>query len=85
MRKVWHVVDAVYNRYMVNAHTSGRTEDIYLSNGTHTIKLEDCLIWEDTEFTDAEADEILECLLDKEDGVGEDELEGWYLCSKVSA
>jgi hypothetical protein len=80
MRKIWQQTDAVYNRYLVNEYTSGRTEDIYLSNGVHTIMLEDCLIWEDSEFTDADADEILEYLLDTDDGVGMHDYEGWYLC-----
>lgn len=85
MRTVWKQVDAVYNRYLVTNITSGRTDDIYLSNGTDTIVLEDCLIWEDSEFTDEEADDIFEALKDTADGVGIDELEGWRLCSKASA
>jgi len=73
-------VDAVYNRYFIGESTSGRTEDIYLSNGEHTIMLEDCLIWEDSEFIDDEAEDILTHLLATENGVGVEEYEGWYLC-----
>ena len=78
-RTTWQVTDAVYNRYMVSEYTSGRTEDVYLNNGTHTIMLEDCLIWDDEEFTDAEADNILQHLQSTTDGVGVEEYEGWYL------
>jgi hypothetical protein len=79
MRKIWEQTDAVYNRYMIAETTSGSTDDIYLSNGTDTIMLEDCLIWEDSEFTDEEADDILEHLLSTDDGVGVEDYEGWRL------
>jgi hypothetical protein len=79
MRKIWKQTDAVYNRYMIAETTSGSTDDIYLSNGTDTIMLEDCLIWEDSEFTDEEADDILEHLLSTDDGVGVEDYEGWRL------
>jgi hypothetical protein len=82
MRKIWEQTEAVYNRYMIAATTSGRTHDIYLSNGEHTIMLEDCLIWEDSEFTDDEAEDILEHLQSTTDGVGIEDYEGWYLCKE---
>ena len=80
MRKVWEQVDVRSNRYFISEHTSGATNDIYLSNGIDTIMLEDCLIWEDSEFTDAEAEDILAHLQTTTDGVGVEEYEGWYLC-----
>jgi hypothetical protein len=83
MRKIWEQTDTVYNRYMIAETTSGRTDDIYLSNGEHTIMLEDCLIWEDSEFTDEEANDILEHLQSTDDGVGVEDYEGWYLCVEV--
>ena len=83
MRKIWEQTDAVYNRYMIAETTSGRTDDIYLSNGEHTIMLEDCLIWEDSEFTDDEAEDILAHLQSTTDGVGVEDYEGWYLCVEV--
>jgi hypothetical protein len=83
MRKVWDLEDMRSNRYFVSTITSGATNDIYLTNGTDTIMLEDCLIWEDDEFTDAEADDILAHLKSTADGVGVEEYEGWYLCVEV--
>jgi hypothetical protein len=82
MRIIWEQTDTVYNRYMIAETTSGRTDDIYLSNGEHTIMLEDCLIWEDSEFTDDEAEDILEHLQSTTDGVGIEDYEGWYLCKE---
>ena len=82
MRKIWEQTDTVYNRYMVNAYTSGRTDDIYLTNGIETIMLEDCLMLEDSEFTDEEAEEILENLQSTTDGVGIGDYEGWYLITE---
>ena len=77
-RTTWQVTDVVSNRYMVSEYTSGRTDDIYLTNGKHTIMLDDCLIWDDEEFTDREADDIL-AHLQANNGVGVDGYEGWYL------
>lgn len=82
MKKV-HVVDAVYNRYMISEYTSGRTEDIYLSDGTHTIMLEDCLIWDSEMFEDSEFYDILEHLQSTKDGVGVEEYEGWTLVKET--
>jgi hypothetical protein len=45
--------------------------------------LEDCLIWEDSEFTDDEAEDILAHLQSTTDGVGVEDYEGWYLCVEV--
>lgn len=58
MRKV-KLVDMVHNGYVITETTSGSTNDIYLTDGTTTIKLEDCLIWEDSLFTDEEFYEIV--------------------------
>jgi hypothetical protein len=81
-RIIWEQTEAVYNRYMIAATTSGSTHDIYLTNGIETIMLEDCLIWEDSEFTDDEAEDILEHLQSTTDGVGIGDYEGWYLCKE---
>ena len=60
MLKKVKVVDVQSNRYYIGATTSGSTSDIYLTDGTTTIKLEDCLIWEEADFTDAEFYDIVE-------------------------
>lgn len=82
MRTIWGQADAVARYCSAAATTSGRTDDIYLCNGEHTIMLEDCLIWEDSEFTDDEAEDILEHLQSTTDGVGIGEYEGWYLITE---
>ena len=79
-KRKWEQTDAVTNRYFIGASTSGRTDDIYLSNGKDTIMLEDCLIWDDSEFTDEEADDIL-AHLQANNGVGVEEFDGWYLAA----
>jgi hypothetical protein len=67
MRKV-QIVNEVHNRYFIGESTRGSTSDIYLSDGATTIKLEDCLIWEDSEFTDEEFYSIVEdCKMDAEE------------------
>jgi hypothetical protein len=38
------------NRYYIGDTTSGATNDIYITDGSTTLKLEDCLIWESSEF-----------------------------------
>jgi len=78
MQKV-KVVGAVYNRYLIAETTSGSTDDIYLSDGVHTIMLEDCLIWDSECFEDSEFYDILEHLQSTEDGVGVEEYEGWSI------
>ena len=59
MQKV-KVVDVQSNRYYIGDTTSGATNDIYLTDGVTTVMLEDCLIWEESEFTDAEFYDIVE-------------------------
>jgi len=83
MRKV-KVVGAVYNRYLIAETTSGSTNDVYLSDGEHTIMLEDCLIWEDSDFTDEEFYDILGVVqattAEQRDGT---EYEGWHLIKET--
>ena len=74
----WETVDAVYNRYLITSTTSGSTNDIYITDGEHTIMLEDCLIWDESIFEDAEADAIL-AHLQAVGGTGVEEYEGWHL------
>ena len=81
MRKV-EVIAVESNRYYIGETTSGATNDIYLSDGKHTIMLEDCLIWESECFEDEEFYDILEHLQSTEDGVGIGDYEGWYLCEE---
>ena len=76
------VVGMQDNRYFVSEYTSGSTNDIYLSDGVHTIMLEDCLIWDSEEFADEEFYDILEHLQSTADGVGVEEYEGWYLITE---
>jgi|APCry1669188879_1035177.scaffolds.fasta_scaffold68543_4 hypothetical protein len=48
MRKLKYTTEL--NRYYIGETTSGATNDIYITDGTTTLKLEDCLIWESSEF-----------------------------------
>jgi len=48
MRKLQYTTKL--NRYYVGATTSGATNDIYVTDGNVTLKLEDCLIWESSDF-----------------------------------
>lgn len=73
------VVDAVANRFFVGETTSGGTSNIYLTDGKHTIMLEDCLIWESECFEDSEFYDILAHLQQQEYGVGIEQYEGWHL------
>lgn len=67
MQKI-QVLDAVANRYYVGATTSGSTQDIYLTDGVTTVKLEDCLIWDSESFEDKEFYDIVErCKADAEE------------------
>ena len=59
MRKI-KVADVQSNRYYIGETTSGATNDIYLTDGVTTIKLEDCLIWEEASFEDEEFYDIVE-------------------------
>jgi hypothetical protein len=83
MRKV-KVVGAAYNRYLIAETTSGSTNNIYLRDGEHTIMLEDCLIWEDSDFTDEEFYDILGVVqattAEQRDGT---EYEGWHLIKET--
>jgi hypothetical protein len=77
MQKV-KVLDAQANRYFVSATTSGTTSDIYLTDGTTVVKLEDCLIWDSECFEDAEFYDIVKhCTANN--GVGVDGYEGWSI------
>lgn len=78
MRKI-QVVDAVANRYFVSDVTCGTTSDVYLTDGEHTLKLEDCLIWDSECFEDEEFYDILQHLQQQEYGVGVEQYEGWTL------
>lgn len=67
MQKI-KVLDTVANRYYVGETTSGATSDIYLTDGTTTVKLEDCLIFDSEDFEDAEFYDIVErCKADAEE------------------
>ena len=48
MRKLTYTTQL--NRYFVGETTSGATNDILITDGNTTLKLEDCLIWESSEF-----------------------------------
>jgi hypothetical protein len=78
MQKI-QVVDAVANRYFVSETTSGSTSNVYLTDGVHTLMLEDCLIWDSEVFEDAEFYDILQHVQQQEYGTGVEEYEGWHL------
>jgi hypothetical protein len=71
MRKI-KVVDAVANRYYIGETTSGSTSDIYLTDGTITLKLEDCLIWDSECFEDEEFYDIVA-------NIGNEGYDGWSI------
>ena len=48
MRKLTYTTQL--NRYYIGETTSGATNDILITDGNVTLKLEDCLIWESSEF-----------------------------------
>jgi hypothetical protein len=77
MQKI-QVVDTVANRYFIGATTSGTTSDVYLTDGTTTVKLEDCLIFDSDCFEDEEFYDIVEHL-QANGGVGVDAYEGWSI------
>lgn len=81
MRKI-KVIDAVANRYFVSETTSGSTSDIYLTDGTTVVKLEDCLIWDSECFEDSEFYDIVEHCK-QNNGVGVDGYEGWTIVKEV--
>jgi hypothetical protein len=78
MQKV-QVVNAVANRYFVSETTSGSTSNVYLTDGVHTLMLEDCLIWDSEAFEDEEFYDILQHVQQQEYGTGVEEYEGWHL------
>ena len=58
MQKI-KVADVQSNRYYIGETTSGATNDIYLTDGETTVKLEDCLIWDSESFEDEEFYDIV--------------------------
>jgi hypothetical protein len=77
MNKV-KIVDVQSNRYFIGETTSGATNDIYLTDGKTTIKLEDCLIWEEELFDDEEFYAIVE---DCKANAAEMAEQGWSIVS----
>lgn len=78
MRKLT-VTQGNYNRYLIAQTTSGATHDYEITDGEHTIMLDDCLIFEQDCFSVREFDDIVTHLQQQQDGVGIDEFEGWTL------
>jgi hypothetical protein len=65
------------NRYFIGDTTSGATNDIYITDGNVTLKLEDCLIWESSEFKMRDFDEtVKQC----KTNTAEMAEMGWTLC-----
>jgi len=78
MRKLTYTTEL--NRYYIGESTSGATNDIYITDGQYVLKLEDCLIWESSEFTLAEFDDIVSKLIESElTGQTFLDLDGWTL------
>ena len=66
MRKLTYTTE--HNRYYISETTSGSTHDIYITDGTTTLKLEDCLIWDSEEFTVADFDStVAQCKANAEE------------------
>jgi hypothetical protein len=57
MRKLQYTQQ--YNRYFESGITHGSTYDILITDGNTTLKLEDCLIWESSEFKLRDFDETI--------------------------
>lgn len=75
MRKLTYTTKQ--NRYYVGATTSGATNDIFITDGTVTLKLEDCLIWEASEFKLRDFDEtVAQCKAN----TAEMAEAGWSIC-----
>ena len=75
MRKLQYTTQL--NRYYIGDTTSGATNDIYITDGSTTLKLEDCLIWESSEFKLRDFDStVKQC---KTNTVEMAEM-GWTLC-----
>jgi hypothetical protein len=78
MRTLQYTTQA--NRYYIGESTSGTTNDIYITDGQYTLKLEDCLIWESELFTLNEFDDIVSKLIESElTGQTFFDLDGWSL------
>ena len=78
MRTLQYTTQA--NRYYIGESTSGITNDIYITDGQYTLKLEDCLIWESELFTLNDFDDIVSKLIESElTGQTFLDLEGWSL------
>ena len=78
MRKLTYTTQ--YNRYFTSEVTNGATNDIFITDGTVTLKLEDCLIWDSETFTLEEFDDIVAHLTEEIfTGVHFVEYEGWTL------
>lgn len=66
MRKLTYTTES--NRYFIGESTSGSTNDIYITDGNVTLKLEDCLIWDSEDFTLADFDNTFaRCEVDTEE------------------
>ena len=75
MRKLTYTTQ--YNRYFTSEVTNGATNDIFITDGTVTLKLEDCLIWDSEDFTLAEFDEtVAQCKAN----TAEMAEAGWSIC-----
>jgi hypothetical protein len=78
MRKLTYTTQL--NRYYIGESTSGSTNDILITDGKITLKLEDCLIWESELFTLNDFDDIVGKLIESElTGQTFLDLEGWSL------
>jgi hypothetical protein len=52
--------------YFMGETTSGSTDNIYITDGSVTVMLEDCLIWEDENFNLADFDKtVADCKADE--------------------
>jgi hypothetical protein len=66
MRKLTYTTQL--NRYYIGETTSGATNDILITDGNTTLKLEDCLIWESSDFNMRDFDETVKrCIADTEE------------------
>jgi hypothetical protein len=70
-----------YTRYLIAETTSGSCYCYYITDGTTTVRLEDCLIFEGEDFTLADFDDIVEACT-YNGGVGAEEYEGWSIVTE---
>jgi hypothetical protein len=70
-----------YTRYLINEFTSGSCYCYYLTDGTTTVRLEDCLIFEFDDFKLSDFDDIVEACT-ANNGVGTEEYEGWTIVTE---